>query len=84
MKNAIFLTALLGSSAAALAQAPSETTKVGPMTDPSEVVCVREPVIGSRVATNRVCRTRGEWAEVRRQTRQQVERAQTQMQTTGN
>jgi hypothetical protein len=77
MTKPFVLTALLlTSGAAAFAQAPSETTKAGTMTDPNEVVCIREPVIGSRVNTTRVCRTRSEWAEIRRQYRQNIERAQ--------
>ena len=83
MNKSLVFSALLASSAAAIAQAPSDTTKLGPMTDPSEVVCVREAVIGSRVATRRVCRTRAEWAEARRQVRENVERAQNQTQTSG-
>lgn len=36
---------------------------------PDEVVCQKEEVIGSRLATRRVCLTRAQWAE-----RQQAER----------
>lgn len=84
MKNFLFLGAVLVSGGAtAFAQAPSETTKAGTMTDPTEVVCIREPVIGSRVNTTRVCRTRAEWAEIRRQYRQNIERAQATRPTAG-
>jgi len=57
------------------------TTRHGPSADPNEVVCVREQVIGSRLATRRVCRTRAEWAQHQSEFKQEVERAQQQMQT---
>ena len=89
MKMAVILSALLVSGAAAVAQTPEEapdapaSTKRGPGGDPSEVVCVRESQIGSRLNQRRVCRTRAEWAEHRSQYKQSVERAQQQMQTSG-
>ena len=46
--------------------------------DPNEVVCERQEEIGSRLSSVRVCKTRAEWAEERRLTRQDIERAQTQ------
>ena len=46
--------------------------------DPNEVVCERQEEIGSRLSAVRVCKTRAEWAEERRLTRQDIEHAQTQ------
>ena len=62
-------------------QAPATTTR-GPSNDPNEVVCVNESEIGSRVSRHRVCRTRAEWDEARRQARNSVERAQNERPTT--
>ena len=63
------------------AAAPAESGVRPPGNDPNEMICVRESQIGSRVANRRVCRTRQEWDEVRRQARISTERAQTQSQT---
>jgi hypothetical protein len=46
--------------------------------DPDEVVCEKVEVIGSRLASNRVCMTRAQWAERKRLDREEIERAQTQ------
>ena len=81
MNKSIILSALLVSSAAAIAQAPADTTKLGARNNPDEIVCVRESQTGSRLGVTRVCRTRAEWAEHRRQYRQATERAQNQSQT---
>ena len=48
---------------------------------PDKIVCIRQTRIGSRLDTRRVCRTRAEWAEANSEVRQEVERAQQQMQT---
>ena len=45
--------------------------------DPNEIVCQKIEVLGSRLATKRVCQTRAEWAEQQRQDRMDTERAQT-------
>ena len=65
---------LLG-SAPALAEASQQPTN---RKNPSEVVCVKQEEIGSRLSSVRVCKTRAEWAEERRVTRQEVEQIQTQ------
>jgi invasion protein IalB len=90
MKKAAILSALLASgaaAAAAVAQTPAEapaTTKLGPNQDPNQVVCQTQTEIGSRVNRRRVCRTRAEWEEHQRMYRQNIERAQQQMQTSGD
>lgn len=66
--------------------APSATTAAAPVAkgkkpkggDPNEVVCRKEEVLGSRLRSQRVCMTRSEWAEARRNNRSDVERAQVQ------
>ena len=44
--------------------------------DPSEIVCQKIEMIGSRLAVKKVCMTRSQWDDTRRQDRQAVERAQ--------
>ena len=63
---------------AAMAQAPNEgTTRVAPgNNDPNEVICVSTNTTGSRVNRVRICRTRAEWAQVRAETRNTVDRVQ--------
>ena len=43
----------------------------------NEVVCERQAVTGSRVASRRICMTRAQWADLKLQDRQEVEKAQT-------
>ena len=64
---------------AAAAQAPNEgSTRVAPGNDdPNEVICVNQPTTGSRVNRVRVCRTRAQWAELRQESRNTVDRVQT-------
>ena len=68
---------------AAVAQSPSGApgTRRAPGGASDEVVCVSERQIGSRLSQRRVCRTRAEWDEHRAEHKQEVERAQQQMQT---
>lgn len=72
----------LGFSAAATAQsvqAPaSQQQAAKPARDPNEIVCERQQELGSRIASQRVCKTRAEWAEDRRAQRQDVDKAQIQ------
>jgi invasion protein IalB len=59
--------------AAAQTDAPSAGKKKG---DPNEMVCEKQEVLGTRLATKRVCKTRAEWAEQRRLQRSDLERTQ--------
>ena len=52
----------------------SRGTKVGPQTDPNQVVCVTERETGTRVGSRRVCRTRAEWAAHRADLRAATDR----------
>ena len=67
-------------SSAAVAQAAQQEQQpvAKKVLDPNEVVCERQEEIGSRLATKRVCMTRSEWAEQRRQDRMTIEKVQTQ------
>ena len=75
------ITALILLAVPTSAQVPADTSKTGPNNDPDQIVCVSERQVGSRLARQRVCRTRAEWDEHRRQYRNSVERAQQQSHT---
>lgn len=59
----------------ALADKPSPNQKAP---DPNEVICEKQEVIGSRLQTKRICRTRAEWADLRLQDQQAIDRVQIQ------
>jgi len=46
--------------------------------DPNRMVCEKQEVVGSRLATRRVCMTAAEWETKRRDERQMIDRSQTQ------
>jgi hypothetical protein len=48
------------------------------MLDPNEMVCEKQAVPGSRLVAARVCHTRAEWADLKGQDRQELERVQVQ------
>lgn len=45
--------------------------------DPNKMICEDEEVLGSRLATKRVCMTRAQWAERQRNDRDLTQRSQT-------
>ncbi len=63
-------------------QAP--TVSVSNKGGPNEVVCEKQEVVGSRLATQRICKTRAQWAEQRLNDRSEIERIQTQRGCTKN
>lgn len=63
---------------AGLAAAGPSKTAVPKGKDPNERICETQSVLGSRLATRRVCATRAEWAERRARERDIVERTQVQ------
>ena len=71
--------ALLVVSASVLASVPAaaqSASKERKPADPNEVVCEKQTVVGSRLATKRICQTRAQWAEQRRLDRQDLDKAQ--------
>jgi hypothetical protein len=62
------------------APAMADTPRPAPQKaqDLNEVVCEKQEVLGSRLQTRRVCRTRAEWADLRLQDRQEIEKIQVQ------
>ena len=80
MRLALTLGAAALVSAAAIAQAPTRASGTRLIDiakgDPNDIVCVQFTVTGSRLARQRVCRTRAEWVDLHRQTRGVVEKVQ--------
>jgi hypothetical protein len=56
--------------------APNEQPKSKTSRDPNEKVCETIKPLGSRLTTKLVCATRAEWAEARKQDREEIEKAQ--------
>ena len=44
--------------------------------DPNRIICEKQEVLGSRVATKRVCMTAAEWEIRKREDREAIEKAQ--------
>lgn len=71
--------ALLGwSSAPVLADpaTPVESHKVRTPADPNQKICQDITVVGSRLATKRICATRAEWAAQKKADRETVDAIQ--------
>ena len=47
--------------------------------DPNRIICEKQEVVGSRLATKRVCMTAAEWQAKRLEERQSLDRSQTQL-----
>jgi hypothetical protein len=82
MRKLLITTAasLLIGAVPALAQGtqPAQQQPAKPAKDPNEIVCEKQEVIGSRLASQKVCKTRAEWAEERRTSRMDLDKVQTQ------
>ena len=76
LRTAIAATALIATGALAQVRTTVADRPEGPVSNPDQIVCVRELITGSRIAQQRVCRTRAEWAEYHAQARLVTERVQ--------
>lgn len=80
VKFALVIVSALGTAVPAFAQgaapAASSQAQAKPADPMSEVVCQKQEVVGSRLATRRVCMTRQQWLEQRSSDRQDTEKAQ--------
>lgn len=47
--------------------------------DPNRIICEKQEVVGSRLATKRICMTAAEWQAKRLEERQSLDRSQTQL-----
>ena len=65
---AVVSSALIGTVALA--------TEPAPKGRPDKIICRTESAVGSRLAKTRACHTPAEWAELRRQTRENVQNIQ--------
>ena len=59
--------------------AQQQSSDQRPPPDPNERICQDIPELGSRLAKKRICATRQEWEDKRRQDRETTEKAQTQL-----
>lgn len=77
---AIGLAADLSLPALARAQtkAPAASEQKPAAPNPNEIVCQKQKVVGSRLASNRICKTRAEWSDAQLQDKQELNRVQTQ------
>jgi predicted ATP-grasp superfamily ATP-dependent carboligase len=46
--------------------------------DPNRIICEKQEVLGSRVATKKVCLTAAQWEDRRREDREAIEKGQKQ------
>jgi len=87
MRVSLFIAATMLAPTASFAapvqqSAPSTpAANAGKQLDPNEVICERQQEPGSRLAAAKVCHTRAEWADLKAQDRQDLEKAQTQIGT---
>lgn len=64
-------------SAPALAQTPPAETATAANADPKDqLICKRQKTPGSRIGSEKVCRTKAEWEQIRIQSRFELERIQ--------
>ncbi|MGZ8997608.1 MAG: hypothetical protein ACXW2T_02010 [Allosphingosinicella sp.] len=61
---------------AGTAAASGSTTKSASRNDPDKIVCRLSNDTGSRLGRVRVCKTNAQWAEMRRQTKETIDRIQ--------
>lgn len=57
-------------------QAPIVVSGKEKSTDPNRKICQREETTGTRLGARKVCLTASQWAEKRREHREELERAQ--------
>ena len=79
MKKSLFFCALLLSTAAS-AQSSSSASSNGAgagAADPNAMICRNQRETGSMLNRTRVCKTRAQWEADRRDTRQTIDRTQT-------
>jgi hypothetical protein len=76
MRTLVVAAAASLTAGAAFAQTAPVAAKSGGNFDPNEVVCRSIRESGSRLRTGRVCMTRGQWADWRREQRFNTEQSQ--------
>lgn len=76
MLDKLSLAVLAATSLFLAPNAVTQTDKTKNSPDPNEKVCETIRPVGSRLATKRVCATRAEWADYRRQDHDAIDKAQ--------
>ena len=80
VKFALATVSIFGMAASVSAQgsppAAAPPAQAKPVDTMSQIVCQKQEVVGSRLATRRVCLTRLQWQEQRTMDRQDVEHSQ--------
>ncbi len=76
MKKLIVVSAILVATAG-FAQNPGPVVGTGSTANQTETICRTVAETGSRLSRTRVCRTRAQWEQERREVRQDIERSQT-------
>lgn len=75
-KRSVFAVVAILLAAPAATQNSSPTRPAAGGRDPNRIVCERIEELGTRLGARKVCMTAAEWAEQRRQDRQQIDRLQ--------
>ena len=55
---------------------PGAPAATGKAQNPNEMICEKQDATGSRLAKRRVCMTRSQWADIKLQDRQEIEKVQ--------
>ena len=76
MRRRVEMVLVLAVAAIASAQPSSAKDKPKDPKDPNEKICEKQSVLGSRLATRRVCATRAEWEEKRRLDKEAIDQGQ--------
>ena len=76
MKKLIVVSGILVATAG-YAQNPAPIIVEAPSNNPNQRICMQVAETGSRLSRARVCRTRAQWDQERREMRQNVEQSQT-------
>jgi hypothetical protein len=76
---------VLASSAPAFAQVASieSSNPARKSSDPNKMICEVAQTTGTRLGARKVCKTAAEWAQLKEETRQNVEKVQQQATSTG-
>ena len=75
-RSTLALVATLAIASPLVAQTAQPAAQAKPADPKSEVICQKQEIVGSRLATRRVCMTRQQWLEQRSTDRQDIEKAQ--------
>jgi hypothetical protein len=75
--GAALLAILISIPAIAQTTPPASSPPAQKPLDPNQVICEKQEVVGSRLATRRVCHTRAQWADLKLEDRQAIDKMQT-------